>query len=292
MRAIATWRTAACRGDRRLGHDRESRARRDEVADQPDALDLDRNAQRHVFGLGGDVDLVAQRVPDGRQDQAVLRERGERNRLGHTEIEVGRQQADERFVAQVLDDEPGVGDGFGHDRERELALGDFHGEPLRRAFGQPQRHARRDARDLGDERRHQPRAHRPDDAERRVAGLEPLQHGEVAMQRVELAADRPRPLQHLHAELRGHRAPPIPHDELHAEVGFELAHVLGDVRLHRVEAIRGGGERALFGDRQQRLELPDVHADVLRPADRSRRPPIRTKRAYRNSRSMLSLQVL
>ena len=34
-------------------------------------------------------------------------------------------EADERFVAQVLDDEPRVGDGFGHDRERELALGDF-----------------------------------------------------------------------------------------------------------------------------------------------------------------------
>ena len=78
-----------------------------------------------MLGRGRDVDLVAQRVADRRQDQAVLGERGERHRLGHTEVELGRQQADERFVAQVLDDEPRVGDRFGDDRERELPLGDF-----------------------------------------------------------------------------------------------------------------------------------------------------------------------
>ena len=68
----------------------------------------------------------------------------------------------------------------------------------------------------------------------------------------------------------GHRAAPVPHEQLHAELGFELADVLGDVRLHRVEAVGGGGERAFFGDREQRLELADVHARSswaeLRPA--------------------------
>ena len=94
-----------------------------------------------------------------------------------------------------------------------------------------------------------------------MTGLEPLQHREVRAQRVELAADRPRPLEHPHAELGRHGAPPIPHEELHAELGFELADVLGDVRLHRVEPVGGGREGALFGDREQRFELADVHAE-------------------------------
>ena len=47
---MATWRTVARRGDRGLGHDRQARAGRDEVADQADALDLDRHAQRQVLG--------------------------------------------------------------------------------------------------------------------------------------------------------------------------------------------------------------------------------------------------
>ena len=89
------------------------------------------------------------------------------------------------------------------------------------------------------------------------------------MQRLDLAADRPGPLEHPHAELGGHRAPPAPHEELHAELGLELADVLGDVRLHRVEAVGGGGEGALLGHREQGLELAKVHAGLLR--DRSGR---------------------
>ena len=183
---------------------------------------------------------------------------GERHRFGDVELEPGRQDSDERFVAQVLDDEPRVRDRLGDDRERKLPLRDLERQPLRRAFGEPQRHARRDACDLGDERRHQPRADRADDTERRVAGLQPLQHREVAPQRVELAADRARPLEHLHAELGRDRAAPVAHEQLHAEIGFELADVLRDVRLHRVQPVRGGRERTFFGDREQRFELADV----------------------------------
>ena len=64
----------------------------------------------------------------------------------------------------------------------------------------------------------------------------------------------------------GHRAPPAPHEQLHAELGLELADVLRDVRLHRVEAVGGGGEGAFLGDREQRFELAHVHVRrSLRP---------------------------
>ena len=161
----------------------------------------------------------------------------------------------------MLDDKPRVRHRLRHDRERELALGDLDGETLRRAFGQPQRHARRDVRELGDERRDEPRAHGADHAEGRVPGLQALQHRQVAVQRVELAADRPCPLEHLHAELGGHRAPAVAHDQLHAEIRFELAHVLGHVGLHGVEAVGRGREGPLFGHRQEGFELPDVHGN-------------------------------
>ena len=59
-------------------------------------------------------------------------------------------------------------------------------------------------------------------------------------QRVELAADGPGPLEHPHTELGRDRAPPVPHEQLHAELGFELADLLRDVRLHRVEAVGRG----------------------------------------------------
>ena len=79
------------------------------------------------------------------------------------------------------------------------------------------------------------------------------------MQRLDLAADRAGPFDHAHAELGGHRAPAAANEQLHAELGFELAHVLGDVRLDRVEAVGGGRETALLGHREQGFELANVH---------------------------------
>ena len=54
-------------------------------------------------------------------------------------VERRRDETDEVLVAQVLDDEPRIGDRLGHDRARELTLGDLRREPLRRTFGQTQR---------------------------------------------------------------------------------------------------------------------------------------------------------
>ena len=63
-------------------------------------------------------------------------------------------------------------------------------------------------------------------------------------QRLELAADAAGPLEHRLAELGRDGAPPAPHEELDAELGLELADLLGDVRLDGVEAVGGGRERA------------------------------------------------
>src|SRR5205823_2836394 len=49
----------------------------------------------------------------------------------------------------------------------------------------------------------------------------------------------------------------------HPELAFELTDLLRDVRLHGVERVGRGRERALLVDRQQRLEVPELHRAVL-----------------------------
>ena len=168
-------------------------------------------------------------------------------------------EPDEVFVAEVLHHETRIGDRLGHDRARELAVGNLHREALGRAFGQSQRQRGSNAAHLDHQGRHERPAHRSDDAERRVARLEALQHREVLAQRLELAADRPGPVEDPDPEFGGHGAPPVAHEELHAELGFELVDMPGHVRLDCVEAVGGGGERPFFGNREQCLELAQVH---------------------------------
>ena len=157
-----------------------------------------------------------------------------------------------------------IGDRFGHHRAREHALGDVDREPLRRALGEPQRQPGRDPAHLDDQRGHERTTHGSDDTERRVTGLEPLQHRQVLAQRLDLAANGPGPVDHPHAELGRHRPPAAAHEQLHAELGLELVDVTRYVRLHRVEAVGRGRERTLFGDGEQRFELANVHARRLR----------------------------
>ena len=195
---------------------------------------------------------------------------------GAPSVERRGHETDEVFVAEVLHDETRIGHRLGHDRARELAFGDLDREPLRRALGEAQRQRGRDPPHLDDERRHERPAHGSDDAERRVAGLEALQHRQVLAQRLELAADRPGPVEHPDPELGRHRAPAAPHEELHAELGLELVDVPGHVRLHRVEPVGGGREGALLGHREQRFELAKVHATPPRPARPGRAPGCRS----------------
>ena len=53
----------------------------------------------------GVLDLAAQRVPDGREDQRQRRERFERHRAAAELGGVGGHEPDERLVEEVLDDE-------------------------------------------------------------------------------------------------------------------------------------------------------------------------------------------
>ncbi len=159
----------------------------------------------------------------------------------------------------MLDDETGVDHRFGDHRLRELAAGDLGGEPLRRALGHPQRERRRLEAEVGHDRGHEPAADRADGAERRVAGLETLEHREVGPEGVELAADVTRALEHEVSELGRHRAAAAPGEEDHPELLLELADLVGDVRLHRVQSIGGPGERPGVLDRQQGLEVTKIH---------------------------------
>ena len=99
-----------------------------------------------------------------------------------------------------------------------------------------------------------------------MTGLETLEHRQVLAQRLQLAADGPRPVEHADAELGRHRAPAAANEELDAELGLELVHVPRDVRLHGVQPVGRRGERALLGHREQSLELAYVHCRSPRPA--------------------------
>ena len=152
-----------------------------------------------------------------------------------------------------------VDDRLGHDRLRELPFGDLGGEPLRCTLGDPQRERGCLAAEVGHDRGHEPAADRADGPERGVTGLEALEHREVGPQVFELAADVAGPLEHERAELGRHGSPPAPAEEGDAQLLLELADLVGDVRLHRVEAIGGRGERPRVLDRQQRVEVAQLH---------------------------------
>ena len=179
-------------GHGRLGKDRHARRRRNEVGDETNAFDLDRHTELDAFGPSRVVDLVAERVAVRRKDQRMVGERRKRRRL-RPDVEIGGDEPDESFVAEVLHHEARVGDRLGHDRARELAVGDLDRQSLGRAFGQAERERRGDPAHLLDERRDERTADGTDDAERGVTGLEPLQHREVLAERGELAADRRAP---------------------------------------------------------------------------------------------------
>ncbi len=256
IRSVLSTRSIA--RNRGLGKDRHTRARRDEVGDQTHTFDFDRNTQLDAFGAGRGLDLLAQRVAERRENQRLARDPLQRDGLA-AEVARRRHERDQLLVAQVLDVQTRVEHRFGDDRAGQLAFGDLGRESLGRAFGESQRHARRGAANLGDDRGHERPADGADDAKGRVPGLQALDHRDVLVQRVELAADRTCAVQHTSAELGRCGAAAAAYEQLDAELLLELADVLGDVRLDRVEAVGGRGEAALLGDCEQRLELAKVH---------------------------------
>ena len=86
-----------------------------------------------------------------------------------------------------------------------------------------------------------------------------LQHREVGLHGLELTADPARPLEDRGAALGRHRSPPAANQQIGTELLFELADLLGHVRLNGRQHVGGGGEGALLGDGQQRVEVPEFH---------------------------------
>ena len=84
------------------------------------------------------------RVARGRQDQRLGRELGQRDRLrprrGRSDDGTSATSASSRRCSTWS---RVIAHRFGHDRARELALGDLAREALRRALGEPQRQTRR-----------------------------------------------------------------------------------------------------------------------------------------------------
>ena len=174
-------------------------------------------------------------------------------------------QSDQCLLQKVFDREAAVVDRFGDDRLRELALDHFAPQSFGRALVDAQAHAGRPHPQVGNERGHEPAARGADDAEARVARFETLQHGEVGSHRLQLALHTAPAFQHDRAELGGLRAAPPAHEQRDPELSLELADLVGDVRLHRVQSVGGGGERSFLRDREQRLEVPELHR-ASRPA--------------------------
>ena len=73
------------------------------------------------------------------------------------------------------------------------------------------------------------------------------------------------------------QAPPVPLEQRHPEIAFELLDRLGHRRLGNREALGGPGYRSLLRDRDEVLELPDgerhgvVKASAMRYEKRPRR---------------------
>ena len=126
----------------------------------------------------------------------------------------------------------------------------------------PGARSRRSATSAG----HQPPARGTDHSEARVPGVETLQQCDVGAHRFELALDAPRAVEHEQTELGRLGTAPAAHEQRHAELGLELAHLVGHVRLHRRQRVGGGGERALLGDGEQRLEVTELHGGPSRGA--------------------------
>ncbi len=172
-------------------------------------------------------------------------------------------ETDEVFFEQRLHLEATIVDRFGDDGLRELAVDQLGEEPFRRALVHAQPHAGCPLTQVGDQRGHEPATRGADHAEARVSGVETLEQRDVGAHRFELALDATRTVEHQQAELGGLGAAPAAHEQRHPELGLELAHLVGHVRLHRRQRVGGGGERPFLGDGEQRLEVAELHGGPL-----------------------------
>ena len=108
-----------------------------------------------------------------------------------------------------------------------------------------------------EQRGHQPATGRSDDADAGVAGGVGAPRRHVGGDRVQLALDPPRPVDHRRALFGELTALTV--DEGGAELLLQPGDVAGDVGLHGEQRSRGGGERPVVGDGQERVQLAKIH---------------------------------
>ncbi len=147
-------------------------------------------------------------------------------------------ETDEVLFEQRLHLEATIVDRFGDDGLRELAVDELGEEPFRRTLVHAQPHAGGALPQVGDERGHEPATRGADHPEARVPGVETLEQRDVGAHRFELPLHTTRTVEHQQTELGRLRTAPAAHEQWHAELGLQLAHLVGHVRLHGRQARR------------------------------------------------------
>ena len=209
------------------------------------------------------LDLDAQRVAHGRQHERHARPSTSNGTGSGGSSMPGGASPTSASVEELLDREPLVAHRLGDDRLRELLVSTSASSrsdaPSLTRSSMPGRALAQ----VGDERGHEPPARGADDAEAGPADLQALQRGDVLVEHLELAPDPAGVGEHDLARLGRGRARPAPGEQGDAELGLELADLLGHVRLHGPQEVRGRGERALLVDRDQGLEVAQLHGRLL-----------------------------
>ena len=176
----------------------------------------------------------------------------------------GGREPDQRLVQEVLDREPLVAHRLGDHRLRELL-----GRAPRRAGARTHprsRAARCRGHACAGPRRARARA--SGSRCRRCRSWRCRPGAPAARRRPRGAAASSRRIaagvvEHDLPRLGRGRAGPAPGEERDAELGLELADLLGHVRLDRPQRVRGRGERPLLVDRDQGLEMAQLHCRLL-----------------------------
>ena len=246
-----------------------------------------------VLGRGRDFDLVAQAGSRPAAGSTIdSRASGERDRTRSRRDPQAAPATGRRALrrAGARRTSRGSRDGLGDDRLASSRVGDFDGEPLRRAFGQPQRHARRDA--LRSRRRAAAPATGSRCRRRRASrgrSASPCNIERSLVQRVELAADRAAPAR---APSRRTRSASRPAGRARAAARRARLRAGGRARRRSTAPCRRRSAAAVN-------EPSSATASRASSCRRSMVAPPPAERsagsygaAYRNSRSMLSLQRL
>ena len=275
-------------GHRRLGQDRHTGARRDEIGDETDTFDLDRHAELDVLGARRGLDLVAQRVARGRKDQRS-RSRGPPARSapfasGRDDAGTSATRSSSRRCSTTS---RGSLTGSVTTALASSRSATSHREPLRRAFGEPQRQAGRDAPHLGHD--HRARAERltvpttPSVAcpVSRPCSIERSLCSASSSLRIARARSMTRTPNSVGTVPRRPRT-----SSCTPSSASSWRTCSGNVRLDRVQAVGGGREAALLGHREQRLELANVHVRPRSGRSQERSGPLcapiaNTDRSYR-----------